>query len=197
MSAEAVLTAETGIPEGLLMERARKGDTEAFGDLVGRYMKRTYYAALGLLGSHDDAVDLSQEAFARAFNARTKLDPARPFYPWLYQILRRLCFNAHRDRATRARLLAEAKHWLVEEASARSIGVNPAEQLERKELREQLEAAIGELPPHERETLVMREFEGLRYREIADLLNIPIGTVMSRLYSARRSLADILGTKND
>ena len=193
MSTEAVLKADSGASESRLMELARRGDTEAFGDLVGRYMKRTYYAALGLLGSHDDALDLSQEAFARAFRARKKLDPERPFYPWLYQILRRLCFNAHRNRATRARLLAEARHWLVEEVSSRSFGADPSYELEKKEMRERLEAAVGRLPPHERETLVMREFEGLSYREIADLLNIPMGTVMSRLYSARRALAEILG----
>ena len=122
MSTEAVLKADSRASESRLMELARRGDTEAFGDLVGRYMKRTYYAALGLLGSHDDALDLSQEAFARAFRARKKLDPERPFYPWLYQILRRLCFNAHRNRATRARLLAEARHWLMEEVSSRSSG---------------------------------------------------------------------------
>ena len=193
MSTEAVLKADSRASESRLMELARRGDTEAFGDLVGRYMKRTYYAALGLLGSHDDALDLSQEAFARAFRARKKLDPERPFYPWLYQILRRLCFNAHRNRATRARLLAEARHWLMEEVSSRSSGADPSYELGKKEMRERLEAAISQLPPHERETLVMREFEGLSYREIADLLNIPTGTVMSRLYSARRALAGILG----
>ena len=176
-----------------LMERARTGDREAFGELVAQHMRRAYYAALALLGSHDDALDLSQEAFARAFRAHRKLDPERPFYPWLYQILRRLCFNVHRDRKTRRARLAEAAPWLAQEAADRAAATDPQRQAERAELRERIEAAIERLPAHERETLVLREFEGLRYREIADLLGIPIGTVMSRLYSARKALAQQLG----
>lgn len=178
--------------ERLLMERARSGDREAFGELVSGHMRRAYYAALGLLGSHDDALDMSQEAFARAFRARKSLDPERPFYPWLYQILRRLCFNVHRDRRTRRARLAEATPWLVEEAGRRSAADDPARHVEHAELRARLDAAIDQLPAHERETLVLREFEELRYREIAELLGIPIGTVMSRLYSARKALAKIL-----
>jgi len=194
MVAKALLSFDTGMSERQLIERAQTGDTEAFGDLVGRHMRRTYYAALGLLGSHDDALDLSQEAFARAFNARKKLDPERPFYPWLYQILRRLCFNALRNQAARVRKLREAAHWLEQDASHRSIASDPAAQVERKEMRDRIERAIGQLPAHEREILVMREFEELRYREIAELLGIPVGTVMSRLYAARRGLADALGS---
>ena len=180
------------VAERLLVERARSGDREAFGEFVSRHMRRAYFAALGLAGSHDDALDMSQEAFARAFRARKSLDPERPFYPWLYQILRRLCFNVHRDRRTRQARLAEAAPWLVEEAGRRSAAEDPARQAENAELREQLDAAIDRLPARERETLVLREFEGLRYREIAELLGIPLGTVMSRLYSARKALATIL-----
>jgi RNA polymerase sigma-70 factor (ECF subfamily) len=73
-----------------LSERARDGDSEAFGLLVERYMRRTYVHALGIVGSREDALDLSQEAFARAYRARHTLDPSRPFYGWLYQILRRV-----------------------------------------------------------------------------------------------------------
>jgi RNA polymerase sigma-70 factor (ECF subfamily) len=155
-------------------------------------MQRAYYAALGIVGSHDDALDLSQDAFVRAFRARGTLDPDRPFYPWLYQILRRLCFNHLRNQKTRRTRLAEAASWLVDTAEDRAAPLAPDRAVERAELRERLERAIGTLPPHEREVLVMREFEGLKYREIADLLGIPIGTVMSRLYAARRALAAVL-----
>ncbi len=178
--------------EGPLILQARAGDRSAFGELVSRHMRRAYFAALGLVGSHDDALDLSQEAFGRAFRARRSLDPERPFYPWLYQILRRLCFNFLRDRKTRDTRLAEAAPWLVEEAGARAVAGDPAWQAEQQELRDRIEAAIAGLAAREREVLVLREFEGLRYREIAELLDIPIGTVMSRLYTARRSLAAAL-----
>jgi RNA polymerase sigma-70 factor (ECF subfamily) len=179
--------------EQVLVERAQAGDTEAFGELVGRYMRRGYFAALGLVGSHEDALDLSQEAFVRAFRARSTIDPGRPFYPWLYQIIRRLCFNFVRDTRTRRRKLEAAGGWLADEVGNRAAGTNPEREAERAELRERFEAAIGELPEAQREVLVLKEFEGLKYREIAELLDIPIGTVMSRLYAARKSLAASLG----
>jgi RNA polymerase sigma-70 factor (ECF subfamily) len=155
-------------------------------------MQRAYYAALGLTGSHDDALDLSQEAFVRAFRARATIDPELPFYPWLYQIVRRLCFNFLRDRKTRRRRLEAAGPWLAEEIRVRAAASDPSRITERAELRARLEAAIDRLSEREREVLVLKEFEGLLYREIAELLEIPIGTVMSRLYSARRSLAKSL-----
>lgn len=155
-------------------------------------MQRAYFAALALVGSHDDALDLSQDAFVRAFRARARIDPGRPFYPWLYQILRRLCFNFLRDGRARRGKLRSAGPWLAEELQGRAGG-DPGREVERAELRARLEAAMEELPPAEREALALREFEGLAYREIADLLEIPVGTVMSRLYRARRALAAALG----
>jgi RNA polymerase sigma-70 factor (ECF subfamily) len=175
-----------------LVERARGGDREAFGVLVERYMRRAYLQALGLVGSREDALDLSQEAFVRAFRARHSLDPERPFYAWLYQILRRLCFNVRRDRRVRAALLErEGSAWLTD-AAARSAPEGPAAALERHELRRRIGAAIDALPDREREVLVLKEFEDLKYREIAELVGVPVGTVMSRLYSARRRLAESL-----
>ncbi|MGD2134988.1 MAG: sigma-70 family RNA polymerase sigma factor [Gemmatimonadales bacterium] len=176
-----------------LILRVRDGDRTAFGTLVERHMRRAYYAALSLVGSHDDALDLSQEAFVRAFRARASLDPDRPFYPWLYQILRRLCFNFTRDTRTRRRILTQASPWLADGARARAQAVDPARRLEREELRARVGTAVEALPERLREVLVLREFEELKYREIAELLDIPIGTVMSRLYDARRALAEELG----
>lgn len=175
--------------EPTLMERARDGDPTAFGQLVSRHMRQAYQAALGLVGSHDDALDLSQEAFVRAFRAHATLDPTRSFYPWLYTILRRLCFNFLRDRKSRAQKMEAHGGWLVDAATSRAHNLGPAEIVERRERRERVEAALATLADHHREVLVMKEFEGLRYREIAELLDIPIGTVMSRLYAARRQLA--------
>jgi RNA polymerase sigma-70 factor (ECF subfamily) len=189
---EMSLTGDGGEAERSLARRARDGDTGAFAVLVERYMRRAYFAALGLVGSHDDALDLSQEAFARAFRARRSLDPERPFYTWLYSILRNLCFNFVRDRKLRRRKLEGASSWLVEQASARASQASPERQALASEVRERLHAAIEQLPDREREMLVLKEFEGLRYREIAELLGVPIGTVMSRLYTARRHLAGVL-----
>jgi RNA polymerase sigma-70 factor (ECF subfamily) len=185
------MTLEPALEDGALVRRAQAGDAEAFGSLVERYMRRAYYSALALVGSREDALDLSQEAFARAFRARRTIDPERPFYAWLYQILRRLCFNFLRDRRTRRARLAAAGTWLVDEASRRAAP-DPASALERDDARRRVAAAIDRLPAREREVLALKEFEGLSYREIAALVGIPIGTVMSRLYSARHRLADAL-----
>lgn len=181
---------ETDEPE--LMKLASRGDSRAFATLVERYMRRAYYVALGLTGSHEDALDLSQEAFARAFRARHRLDPDGSFYAWLYQILRRLCFNFNRDRRSRRTKLAEARPWLVDRASAAAADRGPEASIERAETIRRVRSAIEELPDREREILVLREFEGLSYRDVAGLLGIPIGTVMSRLYTARRHLARVI-----
>jgi len=188
-----VPTAEQTLEDdALLVRRAQAGDADAFGRLVERYMRRAYYSALGLVGSREDALDLSQEAFARAFRARQTIDPDRPFYAWLYQILRRLCFNFLRDRRSHRSKLQLVGSWLAEEAMDRFSDMDPARVLEREEARRRVAHGIEHLPAREREVLVLKEFEGLKYREIADLLGIPIGTVMSRLYAARQRLADVL-----
>jgi RNA polymerase sigma-70 factor (ECF subfamily) len=178
--------------EAILVRRARAGETAAFGELVSIYMQRCYYVALGLVGSPQDAEDLSQEAFARAFRARARLDPDRPFYPWLYQILRRLCFNFTRDTSARRRKLEYAGGWLVAEGRSRAAADDPEQVRATVALRERLEREIAELSPTQREVFVLKEFQGLKYREIAELLDVPIGTVMSRLYAARQRLAERL-----
>jgi RNA polymerase sigma-70 factor (ECF subfamily) len=173
-----------------LILRAQRGDTEAFGALVTRYMRPAYFTALGLVGSREDALDLSQEAFARAFRQRHAIDPARPFYAWYYTILRRLCFNWLRDRRTERVRLEEAGPWL--EAIAEAQIEHPARAIERREAHRRIARAMARLSDLEREALVLKEFEGLKYRDIALRLDIPIGTVMSRLYAARQRLADAL-----
>lgn len=175
-----------------LILRAQAGDTAAFGQLVSRYMRRAYYSALGLVGSPDDALELSQDAFVRAWRARGRIDPDLPFFAWLYQIIRRLCFNFNRDRSLHRERMREATPWLVAELDRRRDARAPERGLERDEAQVRVRGAIERLPDREREILVLREFEGLRYREIADLLGIPVGTVMSRLYTARRKLAAAL-----
>lgn len=174
-----------------LSRRVQSGDADAFGLLVERHMRRAYAHALGIVGSREDALDLSQEAFARAYRARRTFDPERPFYGWLYQILRRLCFNHLRNSRARARLLdGGAADWLVE--AGRTATIDPATAALRAEARRRVAGAVARLPAHEREVVVLKEFDGLKYREIADLLGVPPGTVMSRLYSARKRLAETL-----
>ena len=177
--------------DAALSRRARAGDSEAFGVLIDRYMRRAYVHALGIVGSREDALDLSQDAFVRAYRARHTLDPDRPFYAWLYEILRRLCFNFLRDTKTRARLRdAHAADWVV--GVALRPDLDPAREAERTDERRRVSMAIQRLPRRQREVLLLKEFQELTYREIAELLDIPIGTVMSRLYAARKRLAESL-----
>jgi len=178
--------------EPKLMGWAGLGDSAAFGELVRRHMRRGYHAALSLVGSHDDAMDLSQDAFARALKHAAKMDPERPFYPWFYQILRRLCFNFLRDRANRKRLLDEAGGWIADDPVFGGAMERPDGRLHREDARRIIIQAMAGLPETQREVLVLREFENLKYGEIAALLDIPAGTVMSRLYAARQGLADAL-----
>jgi len=181
----------SGLEDAELIRLTQSGDRAAFGKLVNKYMRRAYYGALGLVGSHDDALDLSQEAFARAFQARGDIDPERPFYTWYYQILRRLCFNLGRDSRARAEKLEQQGDWLVAEVEQRA-DQSPEQSVEDAARQAAVRAAVDALPAAEREIIVMREFQEMKYDEIAELLDIPKGTVMSRLYNARKRLAAAL-----
>lgn len=191
MTAELTLNPAVGqvvVPEALdleeraLIERCQRGDRSAFEPLVRRYMRRAAAFALGWVGNHEDALDLSQEAFARAFRALLRFDLDRPFYPWFHRILRNLCVN-HISRARHSRELQ-----LDDEIPVASSGPSPEEGAERSELQRQVWEAIGRLGEQDREILILREFQEQSYAEIAEILQIPKGTVMSRLHHARRRL---------
>jgi RNA polymerase sigma-70 factor (ECF subfamily) len=176
-----------------LVSRCQAGDIQAFGVLVEKYKQRAYYTALGLTGSHDEAWDISQEAFVRAYRAIAGFQAERSgFFTWYYQILRNLCFNFLRDRAKRARPFSEV---VTPEDSLQNIadeGSNPAVIAERNELKNAVWKAINSLKDDDREIILLRDFQDLSYKEIAATLNCPIGTVMSRLFNARKQLREKL-----
>lgn len=165
---------------------ARRGDIRAFEALVERYKERAYMVALGFVGSHEDALDLSQDAFVRAFRAMGTFRQGAPFYPWFYAILRNACFNHLRKLRTRAETSLDAAQESGFDVADGAPG--PGEDAERAELRRIVALELRHLDPAHREILVLRHFEDLSYREIADVLGCPIGTVMSRLYAARKAL---------
>jgi RNA polymerase sigma-70 factor, ECF subfamily len=164
------------------IHRCQHGDREAFEPIVQRYRGRAASFALAWTGSAEDALDLSQEAFVRAFRAIHRFDPARPFYPWLHRILRNLCLN-HLSRAFR---LHEVP--LVPEVEHADCSPGPDAVLERTEICREVWEGIRRLGTRDREILILREFQGLTYAEIAVVLDIPRGTVMSRLHEARQRL---------
>jgi RNA polymerase sigma-70 factor, ECF subfamily len=176
------------VDERSIMERCRNGDREAFSAIVQHYMKPAYYVALGYVGRPEDALDLSQEAFVTAFRHLKRFDPSRNFFPWFYSILKNLCIN-HLNRLRRRR--EDSINQMAEETGELSIPVetaDPERSLVQKDLEMKIGSALARLHHKEREIIILQHFQDYSYREIADLLGIPIGTVMSRLYGARRAL---------
>ena len=182
------LVPESGheVTDAELASRAKRGDIGAFETLVERYKERAYMIALGFVGSPDDAMDLSQDAFVRAFRAMRTFKDGCDFYPWFYAVLRNTCFNFLRRRKTRKESSLDAAQEYGFDVVDR--GPDPVGVLERQELREIVRAEIDKLAPVHKEILLLRHFELLSYKEMATVLECPIGTVMSRLYAARQAL---------
>jgi RNA polymerase sigma-70 factor (ECF subfamily) len=160
----------------------KEGSVEAFEEIVRACMRRAYAVAVGILGNSEDARDLSQEAFMAAHRARATFDIERPFFPWFYRILRNRCLNFLRKKSGRREVSIDI---LIERPGRTE---SPEKGMIKKERAEALWSAIQELTPEHREIIVLRSFQELSYREISETLGISEGTVMSRLYYARRSL---------
>jgi RNA polymerase sigma-70 factor, ECF subfamily len=173
--------------EGSIIERCKKGDREAFALIVQQYMRPAYYVALGYVGRPDDALDLSQDAFVNAFRHIKRFDSSKRFFPWFYSILKNLCMN-HINRIRRRR--EDSIDEMAEEGqpSIPIESVSPEESVVRKDLEDKIGQALLRLKPKDREIIILQHFQDYTYQQIADLLGIPIGTVMSRLYGARGAL---------
>ncbi len=159
---------------------AKAGNKTAFSWLVEKYSRRVYRAALSFLHNIEDASDIAQEVFIRAYNNMAAYDPQRPLYPWLYRITRNLCINRLKSSTDRESSLPDVQIPFK--------GETPELQLIKKEEIRHLRKAIAGLKPSYREILLLKHFQDCSYAEIADILSIPVGTVMSRLYNARMSL---------
>jgi RNA polymerase sigma-70 factor (ECF subfamily) len=180
-----------------LMLAVKRGDAQAFDDLVERLGARAFHVARSLVGSRDDALDLSQEAFLKVYRARETYREGEPFLPWFHRILRNTCFSFLRDtKRGRARSVSahapgvddDVSDWELEEEDE----PGPVAVAEADERAQAFWQAFATLSPRDREILGLRHFEELSYREIATALSIPEGTVMSRLFHARRRLRDHL-----
>lgn len=157
--------------------------------LVRQNMRRAYFSALGLLGSHDAAMDVTQEAFIRVYRNFKNFNGEKNFFTWYYSILKNLCLNFIRDR--KGKKETEYIEYKEDEHSQS----NPGKVIENKELIEKLQEAIEELGFDDQEVIILKEFENHTYKEIAEILNVPVGSVMSRLFYARKKLADKLKRK--
>ena len=176
--------------EAALIARIAGGEPHRYGALVDRYQRRLWWSCLRLLGDPDEADEVVQEAFVRAWERLAEFDPARRFYPWLFTIARNRCLNALRRRRTWG-FLSLSQGDPPQIAAREGAG----ERAEDAALARALEECLGTLPADQREAFDLRHGEGFRYAEIASVLGLPEGTVMSRLHRARGKLRECLESK--
>ena len=174
-----------------LIEACRAGRTEAFGVLVQRYQDRLYPTMLRLTGDAEDALDLLQDAFLRAFEKLDRFHGDSAFYTWVYRIAVNLALSGRRRRRVIARSRGGTPCDPAELADDLDQ-TDPTRPLERRERDDLIQEALDSLAPDHRAVVVMKEFDGLRYEEIAAILAIPVGTVRSRLHRARLDLREKL-----
>ncbi|MCK4857407.1 MAG: sigma-70 family RNA polymerase sigma factor [candidate division Zixibacteria bacterium] len=196
MVTKGILSSYKELTDPQLAELMQRGDMKAFEVLVERYRQKAFYLALGLVGDADEAADVSQEAFIRVYRAAKRFDTSEDFFGWFYVILSNLARNRIKKRQVRAAHVRQeqADTDAIRHRQSRS---NPDLLLEADETKKLVWEAIERLPYNFREIIILRHFEELPYGEIAGLLDIPIGSVMSRLYYARLKLKTILETANE
>jgi RNA polymerase sigma-70 factor, ECF subfamily len=173
--------------ESDLLVQAQGGNLFAFEQVVRRYQRRVYAVAYRIVGRHDVADDVAQDAFIRAHRSLAGFDATRPFGPWIFRIAANLAINHVRSPESREEGLPEGHAETPAPA-----GTGPLEGVLEREAKAVLDAALEQIPADQRAVFVLRVVEELSYREIADALGISIGTVMSRLSRAREKLREAL-----
>ena len=161
--------------EGQCIESVKRGNTKAYSTIVKTYMKKAYYIALSFVKREQDALDISQDAFIKAFRHIKKFKTGGAFFPWFYKILRNLCLDWLRKHRANHRVPLE--------------NVNPASPRQaNEEIKIQVWNGIEKLPFEQREILILRYFQGYSYKEMAQILGKPTGSIMSGLYYAKKNL---------
>jgi RNA polymerase sigma-70 factor (ECF subfamily) len=172
------------------VKAALAGDRDAFGELVTRYQDRLFNSLVRMVGSHDDAADAVQDAFVQAFTKLESFRGAAQFYTWLYRIAMNVALSRRRRRRPMASV-DQAKESVGDEPLDAAEG--PEDVVLSQERVEHVQAALADLGDEHRQILVLREIEGFAYEEIADVLELPVGTVRSRIFRARAQLKEKLG----
>jgi len=173
--------------ESALIQRVQKGDLDAYGEIVREYQGSVFNVCLRVLGNIQEAEDLTQEAFLRAYRNISQYDPSRPFGPWMRVLAANLCYN-HLKKARLVRVPLEDERGLPNQNPQRG----PENFLEISQEHQELYQKIWELPENQRVALELYHFQGLSYQEMAREMNIPLNTVRSHLYRARQKLASAL-----
>jgi RNA polymerase sigma-70 factor (ECF subfamily) len=173
-----------------LVEAVRRGDRDAFRTLFDRYHRRAYALAFGVLRHSEDALDVVQDAFIKAHKYLDKFEGNSSFYTWLYRIVMNLAID-HLRKHRRVRPVELDEQHLEEGDEAllpKILGANPGRALMDKEIRARIDQALAELSDNHRAVLIMRELEGLSYEEMAQAMGCSKGTIMSRLFHARKNM---------
>jgi len=174
------------------VERARKGDLDAFNELVIRYQKTAYNVAYRILGDAEAAADAVQDAFLKAFKNIRRFRGGS-FKSWMFRIVTNTCYDVLRARKRRPSSSLDGMEVELNHTPLGDSGVeSPEEYAIRQELNRLIQEAINSLPPEQRVIIVLSDIEGFDYREISETLGIPLGTVKSRLSRARAKVRDLL-----
>ncbi|MEQ1507558.1 MAG: sigma-70 family RNA polymerase sigma factor [Myxococcota bacterium] len=178
-----------------LLRAVLAGDGTAYRGLVERYQGRVYAMVYGMVRNREDARDITQEAFVKAYRSLETFRLESSFYTWLYRIAMNLAIDFVRKRRRRESSgFDESVATREDDGSIAEVHHEdgPSRQLERKQLFGRIMDAMEKLPEDQRQVILLRELEGLPYKEIADVMGIPEGTVMSRLFYARKKLQKLL-----
>ena len=180
-----------------LVARSQQGDYEAFNDLVTKHRGRVYAMVQNLVKNEADAWDLSQEVFLKVWKALPRFEARAKFTTWLYRITHNVVYDWMRKRKVENAgelddNLLDREHIAAGALATPTASDRPDEAMDRSETRRRIEEALGKISPEHREVILLREVQGLEYKEIAEVLECSIGTVMSRLYYARKKLQTLL-----
>ena len=181
-----------------LVAMSRKGDMVAFEELVARHRDRIFARAFTMMRNEEEAIDLSQEAWIKGWQRLEQFHGDSSFTTWMTRIVINLCLDQLRRRKKRHTESIEAmdEEFGGVERQMPVVMVNPTERLERADLRARIDQALNQLSDAHRTVLVLHEFEQMEYKNIAKTMNCSIGTVMSRLFYARRKMAALLADLN-
>jgi RNA polymerase sigma-70 factor (ECF subfamily) len=174
-----------------LIARAKTGDAAAFRALVERHQRRAFAIAVGLVRDENDAREVVQEAFLRVYRGLDGFEGSSSFFTWLYRIVSNLSIDLIRKPGRRETepIDVDALDDAVDSPLvARIDGADPLDAIRRAQLRQRIEAALEALPVYHRGVILMREVEGMSYEEMAEAMGVSKGTIMSRLFHARRKL---------
>jgi len=176
-----------------LVEEFRGGNIKAFNTLVERWQQRIHRVAYRFFASHDEATEITQKTFIKAYKKIHTLEDARKFSSWIYRIANNLCLDEMK-RAGRRR--SAPMETLGSHPADKGKTNNPDGVVQQQELGSILQQALSQLPPEQRTVVIMKEYEGLKFREIAEILEEPENTIKSRMYYGLKSLRKIFDKWN-